>query len=613
MGSVAWPKGAGEVAAGGTGLVPGARCPACPRAALHGAPHVPVPSAWQSGGPVSMVTRSHFPSPGCSQQLLGWGLQPLPCAHGRPAGMSPLYAWGGEHALPFDAFGVLPGPTSSPVSPAAAPPPDSCSAWPPPKLARGARGLLSRRLGGSTQDAAPPGAKFLAAGLWHCRPAREHHRAPRLVLEPSQCAPHIPCPMGLRVCRSTPSTSPGTPRAGAGGAGPRQRVGHPHPTALLTLPTWDPGTQISRLARVWVAGGGLAFGGSPGAGGLRDGREGIMEPIPLIDSISAAAGCGARSHQFDSGDGESDLERPCHQLAFIDGIAHWKSMGFEAGGGSSIPSNPRSRTGPHHSGVWGTGPTGGCPPGATRTPWHRPGKSQWVGVGVLGWRWAVLGGGAQTPASLRRGPLGHRHHHPPVGVLQGTDPPSIPARVPPGHGTPAWGSQRAEYPQHALMGGVSWGISLTSIPISGPLGYRPPPPSTTTLGALKYKSSSNHTGRGLRAHSPWHPHTGGPRGIPLPPTPTLRGVSWHTPHPQHLCKGIPTGHSPPSIPTWGGPPAPPSPWHGSQAPLPHRASGWGRGGPPGAGCGGRSGCREGRGGGRCFRSASRPAVSLQKP
>lgn len=103
--------------------MPGARCPACPGAALHGAPHVPGPSAWQAGGPVSMVTRSHFPSPGCSQQLPGWGLQPLPCAHGRLAGMSPLYAWGGEHALPFDAFGVLPGPTSSPLCPAAAPPP----------------------------------------------------------------------------------------------------------------------------------------------------------------------------------------------------------------------------------------------------------------------------------------------------------------------------------------------------------------------------------------------------------------------------------------------------------------------------------------------------------
>lgn len=73
-----------------------------------------------------------------------------------------------------------------------------------------------------------------------------------------------------------------------------------------------------------------------------------MEPLPLIDSISAAAGCGARSHQLDSGDGESDLERPCHQLAFIDGIAHWKSMGFEAGSGSRIPSNARSRTGPWH-------------------------------------------------------------------------------------------------------------------------------------------------------------------------------------------------------------------------------------------------------------------------
>lgn len=210
---------------------------------------------------------------------------------------------------------------------------------------------------------------------------------------------------------------------------------------------------------------------------MRDGREGIMEPIPLIDSISAAAGCGARSHQFDSGDGESDLERPCHQLAFIDGIAHWKSMGFEAGGGSSIPSNPRSRTAPHHSGVWGMGPTGGCPPGATRTPWHHPGKSQQVGVGVLGWRWAVLGGG-------------HRPQHPCAGVLWGTDttipplgccraqtPPASPHRVPPGHGTPAWGSHGAEYPQHALMGGVSWGISLTSIPILGPLGYRPPLPA----------------------------------------------------------------------------------------------------------------------------------------
>lgn len=266
----------------------------------------------------------------------------------------------------------------------------------------------------------------------------------------------------------------------------------PHsPAHPLHMGPWHPNIP----AGTGVGGrGGLAFGGSPGAGGLRDGREGIMEPIPLIDSISAAAGCGARSHQFDSGDGESDLERPCHQLAFIDGIAHWKSMGFEAGGGSSIPSNPRSRTGPHHSGVWGMGPTGGCPPGATRTPWHRPGKSQWAGV--LGWRWAVLGGG-------------HRPQQPCTGVLWGTDttiptlgccraqippasPHGVPRDMPTLHGGPT-GQSTPSMPSRG--GGVSWGISLTSIPILGPLGYRTPS-QHHHIGCLKVRILPQPYGEG---------------------------------------------------------------------------------------------------------------------
>lgn len=168
-----------------------------------------------------------------------------------------------------------------------------------------------------------------------------------------------------------------------------------------------------------MRGAGIDRGGSPEAGRLRDRRDRLMEPIPLIDSISAAAGCGARSHQFDSGDGESDLERPCHQLAFIDGIAHWKSMGFEASSGSRIPSNPCSRTGLHCSWTWH--PLWGPCRDPSASPGKAPGAgvARWAAPGISAWRshkaglpLAPLHGGPaghSHPASLHGGPTGHHH------------------------------------------------------------------------------------------------------------------------------------------------------------------------------------------------------------
>lgn len=175
--------------------------------------------------------------------------------------------------------------------------------------------------------------------------------------------------------------------------------------------------------------------------------------------------------------------------------------------------------------------------------------------------------GAQTPPSPRWGAAGHR-------------PPQHPRTGSPGTWHPCMGVPQGRVPPACPHGGGLLGHFPDQHPHFGSLGVQAPPPSTTTLGALKYESSSNHTGRGLRAHSPWHPHTGGPRGIPLPTTPTLGGVSWHTPHLQHLCKGIPTGHSPPSIPTWGGSSSPPVPMARRPGPIAPPSLGVGARGPP---------------------------------
>lgn len=180
-----------------------------------------------------------------------------------------------------------------------------------------------------------------------------------------------------------------------------------------------------------------------------------MEPIPLIDSISAAAGCGARSHQFDSGDGESDLERPCHQLAFIDGIAHWKSMGFEASSGSCIPSNPCSRTGPHCSGTWH--PRSGPHRDPLALTWESPG-----GAGAVRW--------AAPLESLHRGPLGDApSQHSDMRVPWDTVAPSIPKwrslgyRSPPDSITPTWGGPtRHSFPPKDPCMGLPQGMDTST-------------------------------------------------------------------------------------------------------------------------------------------------------
>lgn len=277
---------------------------------------------------------------------------------------------------------------------------------------------------------------------------------------------------GFRGLNSHPPTAPGAvpwPRA----CGRGQRGPSPHP---LPSGTRCPGTPAG------VGGG----GGSPAAGRWRDRRAGLMEPIPLIDSISAAAGCGARSHQFDSGDGESDLERPRHQLAVIDGIAHWKPMGSEAGSGSCIPSNPRSRTGPRGS--------------RTR---HPP--------------WAL------------RGPLGPAWHSPGGPGRRHGQPPCIPARGP-----------RGLDPQHPRMGVPRCPTPLTS-PHGGPLGRAPAStPTWGLLGTRLLPASRMRVSREPPPHDSITP--GGAQSPQHPPQGTFPQGTAPTPGPSG-CHGGPCGRA----------------------------------------------------------------------
>lgn len=162
--------------------------------------------------------------------------------------------------------------------------------------------------------------------------------------------------------------------------------------------------------------------------------------------------------------------------------------------------------------------------------------------------------GAQTPPSPRWGAAGHR-------------PPQHPCTGSPGTWHPRMGVPQGRVPPACPHGGGLLGHFPDQHPHFGSLGVQAPPPSTTTLGALKYESSSNHTGRGLRAHSPWHPHTGGPWGIPLPPTPTLGGgLLAHTP-PAAPLQGDSHRAQAPQHPHTGGVLQPPRP-HGTEA-RPH--------------------------------------------
>lgn len=73
-----------------------------------------VPSACRASGPVSMVTRSHFPSPGCSRQLSDGRCRRCPPLMGNRQGWAPL-PWGAV-LLPFSPRGCAPCPMS-PVCP----------------------------------------------------------------------------------------------------------------------------------------------------------------------------------------------------------------------------------------------------------------------------------------------------------------------------------------------------------------------------------------------------------------------------------------------------------------------------------------------------------------
>lgn len=67
-----------------------------------------VPSACRASGPVSMVTRSHFPSPGCSRQLSGGRCRRCPSPMGNRHGWAPQ-PWAAA-LLPFSPRGGAPCP-----------------------------------------------------------------------------------------------------------------------------------------------------------------------------------------------------------------------------------------------------------------------------------------------------------------------------------------------------------------------------------------------------------------------------------------------------------------------------------------------------------------------
>lgn len=98
MGSVARPQGAEEPAVSAWCPAHRSRCPVRPVPRSSG-PSTHVPSAWRAGGPVSMVTRSHFPSPGCSRQLSGGGCSRCPEPMGDGQRWAPLSRRG--HTPPF--------------------------------------------------------------------------------------------------------------------------------------------------------------------------------------------------------------------------------------------------------------------------------------------------------------------------------------------------------------------------------------------------------------------------------------------------------------------------------------------------------------------------------
>lgn len=272
--------------------------------------------------------------------------------------------------------------------------------------------------------------------------------------------------------------------------------------------------------------------------------------------------CGVRSHQLDSGDGESDLERPRHQLAVIDGIAHWKSMGFEAGGSSRIPNNAGSRTGPccAQTQCPDPAPTPGVPQG--------PVGLVWESLGVWG-RGGEMGSPPRIPAwvptrhspprSLHGGPAGHSC--PLASLYEGTlgDAPASPHGDPTGHSTAESlrGGPKEHSPSAFLHGGpTGHGCPLESLH-GGPAGYSP--------------RSSLHGGP-TSHHHPWHPHTLVLQA-PLPPSIPAGGHFGGCPHPAPYT-GVPWFDVPQTV----------SPPPGGRVPqdMPPSALGspWGWGTPP---------------------------------
>lgn len=142
---------------------------------------------------------------------------------------------------------------------------------------------------------------------------------------------------------------------------------------LCPATQWCRGAPVPTRTRPWAPSGQLwAQGGSEDV--LRR-----MELTPLIDASAAATGCGARSHQFDSGDGEFDLERPRHQLAFIDAIAHRQAAGLTPVLLQNT-KHPSSRTRATQAPSWGSIAVARLPqePVGTSAALMAPGLCHWV-------------------------------------------------------------------------------------------------------------------------------------------------------------------------------------------------------------------------------------------
>lgn len=290
-----------------------------------------VPLAWRAGGPVSMVTRSHFPSPGCSRRLLGGGDSCCSAPMGDTRGRAPLplggpcsslpAIWGGHHPprptlavlscrrggcgassspqhgdnrrdaqCPLSRHGRDPGSAAGEGTRCREPPWDQGlvpRVTPVPRCAQCPRGKPGRRAGhGHTGvTASPPQAAGTARRLFILFMSGPPVTASHHSSVPGDKFFAFPTSRGLTP---TCPQHPGPPR----GAQTPPRRGSPGTLTPQNAGVLAPERPIWRGRQRGAGGAGVGAGGAPGPGALRDRRDGLMEPIPLIDSISAVAAAG---------------------------------------------------------------------------------------------------------------------------------------------------------------------------------------------------------------------------------------------------------------------------------------------------------------------------------